>query len=59
MGVSDDLAKQEQQQARRVVLGFVDNAHATTAESVDDAVGRDGLADHGVGVMVGGVGSSQ
>jgi hypothetical protein len=41
-----------------VVLGFVDNAHATTAESVDDVVGRDGLADHGVGVMVV-VGSSQ
>jgi hypothetical protein len=28
------------------VLSFVDNTHATTAELFDDAVMRDGLADH-------------
>ena len=28
------------------VLGLVDNAHPATAELLDDAVVRDGLADH-------------
>ena len=28
------------------VLGLVDNSHATAAQSLDDAVVRDGLADH-------------
>ena len=29
------------------VLGFVDDAHAATAEFAEDAIVRDGLADHG------------
>src|SRR5215469_7603226 len=32
------------------VLGFIDNTHATTAESFEDAVMGDGLADEGVGI---------
>ena len=36
------------------VLGLVHHAHAA-AQLLDDAVVRDGLANHGVGVMVGGV----
>src|SRR5208282_3026851 len=34
--------------AERGVLGLVDNTHPTPAELVDDAVVRDGLADHGL-----------
>jgi hypothetical protein len=32
--------------AQRFVLGLIDNAHAATAELLDDAVVRDGLSDH-------------
>ena len=32
--------------AEGFVLGLVDNAHSTTAQFLDDAVVRDGLADH-------------
>ena len=39
--------------AKLCVLGFVDHTHAAAAEFLDDAVVRDGLADHGVGAMVG------
>ena len=35
---------------RRSVLSLVDHAHATAAELLDDAVVRDGLADHGLAV---------
>ena len=31
---------------QRHVLGLVDNAHSTAAQPLDDAVVRDGLADH-------------
>jgi hypothetical protein len=30
------------------VLGLVHHTHAATTELFDDAVGRDGLADHGI-----------
>ena len=39
--------------AQRFVLGLVDDAHATAAELLDDAVVRDGLADHGLADHVG------
>ena len=32
------------------VLGFVDNAHATAAEFLDDAVVGNRLAEHGQGI---------
>ena len=32
--------------AELYVLGFVDNAHASAAEFLDDAVVRDGLSEH-------------
>jgi hypothetical protein len=32
--------------AKRGVLGLVNNTHAATAQPFDDAVARDGLADH-------------
>jgi hypothetical protein len=35
------------------VLGFVDDAHAAAAEFLDDAVVRDGLADHGGAATLG------
>ena len=36
------------------VLGLVHHSHAAPAELLDDAVVRDGLADHAVGAMLGG-----
>ncbi len=30
------------------VLGLVHNTHSTTAQLLDDAIVRDGLADHGI-----------
>ena len=44
--VGQKLQRDKAVQAR--VLGFVDHAHATAAELFDDAVVRDGLADHEV-----------
>jgi len=32
--------------AQRFVLSLIDNAHAATAELLDDALVRDGLANH-------------
>ena len=40
------------------VLGLVDDAHAAAAELLDDAVVRDGLADHAEVSYVGNVGKS-
>jgi hypothetical protein len=36
---------QSDETAERSVLGFVDDAHPTTAQLLDDEVVRDGLAD--------------
>src|SRR5579864_2955418 len=44
-----DLVRQELQGDEAVELGvdgFVDDAHASAAQSFDDAIVRDGLADH-------------
>jgi hypothetical protein len=35
------------------VFGLVDHAHAATTKLLDDAVVRDGLADHGIRAMLG------
>ena len=43
--VGQELQRDEAVQAR--VLGLVDHAHAAAAQLLDDAVVRDGLADHG------------
>ena len=43
--VGKKFQRDEAVQAR--VFGLVDNAHAAAAELFDDAVVRDGLADHG------------
>jgi hypothetical protein len=44
-----NLVRQELQGDKTVqlyVLGFVDDTHSTAAELLDDAIVRDGLADH-------------
>src|SRR5207302_10704640 len=51
-GVLGDVVGKEFQgyePAEREVFGLVDDSHAATAELLDDAVVRDGLADHVVG----------
>jgi hypothetical protein len=45
----------EPQSGQGGVLRFVYDAHPATAELLDDAVVRDGLADHGIGAMLGAV----
>ena len=50
LGVSGDFIGQELQCDKTMqpgVLGLVDHTHAAAAELLDDAVVRDGLADHG------------
>ncbi|HEU0370288.1 MAG TPA: hypothetical protein VFR42_13805, partial [Candidatus Acidoferrum sp.] len=37
------------------ILSFVHDAHPATAKLLNDAVVRDGLADHGIGAMLGAV----
>ena len=49
-GISGDLVRQELQGNKAMqgdVLRLVHHAHAATAQLLDDAVVRDGLADHG------------
>ena len=57
-GVLGDVVGKEFQgyePAEREVFGLVDDSHAATAELLDDAVVRDGLADHVVGGEVEGI----
>ena len=47
--VFGDILRQELESDKSAefgILGLVDNAHAATAKLLDDAVVRDGLADH-------------
>jgi hypothetical protein len=44
-GVGEEFQRDES--AKRKVFGLIDNAHAATAEFLDDAIVRDGLANHG------------
>jgi len=37
------------------IFSLVHHAHPAATQLVDDAVVRDGLADHGIGAMLGGV----
>jgi len=49
LGVSDDVIGQKFEGHKAVegyVLGLVDDAHPTPAELLENAVVRDGLADH-------------
>jgi len=49
LGVLGDIIGQKLQGDKSVqgyVLGLIDNTHPATAELLDDAVVRDGLADH-------------
>src|SRR6266849_1603403 len=55
LGVSGDLVRQELKGNKTMesgVFGLVDDTHPATAEFLDDAVVRNGLADHGEGCHV-------
>src|SRR5438309_11004906 len=49
---------QSHESAKARVLGFVDNTHAAAAELLNDAVVRDGLADHAQACYGGSLGKS-
>jgi DNA-binding winged helix-turn-helix (wHTH) protein len=54
LGVSGDLVRQELQGNKTMessVLSFVNNTHPPSAELLNDAVVRDGLADHAAGML--------
>src|SRR4051794_14529806 len=56
LGVSGDLVRQELQGNKAMessVLGLVDHTHPAAAQLLDDAVVRDGFADHGIAAMLG------
>src|SRR5580692_2036509 len=53
-----NLVRQELQGYKAVqlyVLSFVHHTHAAAAELLDDPIVRDGLADHGIRAMLGGM----
>ncbi len=54
VGIAGNVFGQELESNEAVkagVFGFVNHAHAATAELLDDAVVRNGLADHGAGTV--------
>ena len=61
LGVSRNFRRQKLQgdkATERRVLSLVHNAHSTAAQFLDDAVVRDGLADHPQACYGGSVGKS-
>ena len=50
LGIAGHFVRQKLERDKTVqasIFGFVNHTHATAAELLDDAVVRDGLADHG------------
>src|SRR6266851_1795342 len=61
LGVSGDLVRQELQGNKTMeggVLSLIDDTHPAATEFVDNAVVRDGMADHAQACYGGGVGKS-